>query len=63
MYIFSKSLDLSCLSSIQQTYSYIFSLLLGELARFGLLYRELIKFSLVINSEIASFRLLFCLVN
>ena len=62
MYIFSKSLDLS-LSSIQQTYSYIFSLLLGELARFGLLYRELIKFSLVINSEIASFRLLFCLVN
>ena len=62
MYIFSKSLDLS-LSSIQQTYSYIFSLLLGELARFGLLYRELIKFSLVINSEIASFRLLFFLVN
>ena len=62
MYIFSKSLDLS-LSSIQQTYSYIFILLLGELARFGLLYRELIKFSLVINSEIASFRLLFFLVN
>ena len=62
MYIFSKSLDLS-LRSIQQTYSYIFSLLLGELARFGLLYRELIKFSLVINSEIASFRLLFFLVN
>ena len=62
MYIFPKSLDLS-LSSIQQTYSYIFSLLLGELARFGLLYRELIQFSLVINSEIASFRLLFFLVN